>query len=169
MSDVTKFLKDDHARLRRAIAEYQRTPNNLMAAMNVCDVLAIHLKIERDLIYPAMWESLTDQQESVVGGADDTLYQRMEAVENLQPDDPTVSQKMIALSRAVSDHVAASLNYVEPKLLGRPDGMEMGAEAFRRWQEAFEQQMPRTWQPMNRLANTGWGGGGGGSVGNTGW
>ena len=167
MSDVTKFLKDDHARIRRAINEYQRTPTNLMAALNVCDVIAIHLKIERDLVYPAVWEALSDSEEKVVGGTDDALYQRVEAVENLEPDDSTVALKMTALSRAVREHVVASEQYVEPKLRQRSDGMQMGGEAFALWQSEFEKQLPRTWSPMQRLANTGWGGGG--KVANAGW
>lgn len=167
MSDVTKFLKDDHARVRRALSDYQRTPTSFAAALNVCDVVAIHMKIERELIYPAIWDQLGAADEKVVGDTDDLLYQRMEAVANINPEDPTLQPKMTALSRALRDHTTASEQYVEPRLVARPDSLEMGAEAFRRWQQLFEENMPRTWRPMDRLANTGWGGGG--SVANAGW
>jgi hypothetical protein len=74
---------------------------------------------------------------------------------------------MTVLSRALDGHVEAFQQNLVPRLAGRSDAQEMGSRAFQRWQELFESKAPRTWTPMRRLANTGWGGGG--KLANSGW
>lgn len=165
MSNVTKFLTDDHARIRRAISEYWRTPSSLDAALNVCDTLWIHMTIEVE-IQRALGEGSTEAG-LAMGVADDKLHTAMEAVEGLEPGDPSLATRMMALSRAVDGHIEAFRQSLAPRLAGRSDAEEMGSRAFQRWQELFESKAPRTWTPMRRLANTGWGGGG--KLANTGW
>ncbi len=58
MSDMPKFIMDDHARIRRSFNDYQRTRSDLDAALNVCDHLWIHLTIEVELVHPAVWDEL---------------------------------------------------------------------------------------------------------------
>jgi hypothetical protein len=167
VSDMPKFLADDHARIRRSFYDYRRTPNNLDAALNVCDFLWIHLTIEVELVHATVWEQLAAADTDALTTSDETIYRLMEAIDKLEEKDPSVGQKMLALQRAVEDHIGAYEKYVVPKLAARTDLMEMGSQAFRRWQELFEERPPRTWRPMNRLANTGWGGGG--RFANSGW
>jgi hypothetical protein len=167
MSDVTKFVADDHARIRRAFVEYRRTPNNLDAALNVCDTLWIHMTIEVELIQAAVWDELPAADREAMGSADDRVHQLMASIDRLERDDPALAAQMATLSRMVDDHIAAYERYVVPPLARRPDQLELGRQAFRRWQELFGQRTPRTWTPIKRLANTGWGGGG--RIANSGW
>ncbi|HEX3540904.1 MAG TPA: hypothetical protein VHT75_10740 [Acidimicrobiales bacterium] len=165
MSDVTKFLADDHARIRRAISEYWRTPSNLDAALNVCDTLWIHMTIEVE-IQRSLGDGSTEAGYAM-GVADDRLHTAMEGIEGLEPGDPSLPARMTVLSRALDGHVEAFQQNLVPRLAGRSDAQEMGSRAFQRWQELFESKTPRTWTPMRRLANTGWGGGG--KLANSGW
>lgn len=167
MSDMPKFIMDDHARIRRSFNDYQKTRSDLDAALNVCDHLWIHLTIEVELVHPAVWDELEPADAEVLARADDQISGLMEAIDRLEPKDPSIAPRMFALQRAVVDHIEAYNKYVMPKLRTRPDQLEMGREAFRRWQELFEERPPRTWTPMNKLANTGWGGGG--KLPGTGW
>lgn len=167
MADVTKFLADDHGRIRRSFHDYRRTPSNLDAALNVCDHLWIHLTIEVELIHPVVWEDLAPGDAQSLSDADDRIYRLMEAIDRMEPKDPALNSLMAALTEAVDGHIGAYERHILPKLRGRSDEMDMGREAFRRWQQLFEERPPRTWMPMNRLANTGWGGGG--RFANSGW
>jgi hypothetical protein len=167
MSDLTKFLADDHTRLRRSFVEYRRRPNNLDAALNVCDHLWIHLTLEVELAHPAVEDDMAPADSEVLNAADDGIHRLMATIDSLEAKDPSVSRHMASLERAVGDHIGAYESYVLPKLSARPDVTEMGGTAFRRWQELFEERPPRTWTPMKRLANTGWGGGG--RFANSGW
>jgi hypothetical protein len=167
MSDVTKFFADDHARIRRTFSEYWRTPNSLDAALNVCDTLSIHLTLEDEVVHAAVLDDLPSSDAVAMGRADEKVQTSMEAVAGLEPEDPSLTGLMTAFSRAVDGHIAAFNQYLVPHLAGRPDELEMGSRAFRRWQELFESKTPRAWTPMKRLANTGWGGGG--KLANSGW
>jgi hypothetical protein len=167
MSDVTKFVADEHARIRRSLAEYRRTPTSLDAALSVCDTLWIHLTIEVELIHSSVKEDLPAADAAAMGAADNQVHQLMEAVDGLEAGDPSLTARMNALSRAVDGHIAAYERCVLPQLASRSDAHELGRKAFRRWQELYEQKTPRGWTPMNRLANTGWGGGG--RIANSGW
>jgi hypothetical protein len=167
MSDVTKFVADDHARIRRAFIEYRRTPNSLDAALSVCDTLWIHMTIEAELTHASVWDELSAGDREAVGAADDKVHGLMAAIDGMEPGDPVLTTQMAALSRALDGHISVYDQFVYPRLVGRPDELEMGRQAFRRWQELFAQQTPRTWTPMKRLANTGWGGGG--KIANSGW
>ncbi|MDQ6615229.1 MAG: hypothetical protein M3083_10890 [Actinomycetota bacterium] len=159
MSDMPKFLADDHGRIRRSFNDYKRI-NNMDAALNVCDHLWIHLTIEVELAHPAVWNSLSSTEAEGLSAADDQISRLMETIDSLEPNDRSLGQQMTLLQRAVDAHIVAYDKYLMPKLRARPDQLEMGRDAFRRWQELFEERPPRTWRPMDRLANTGWGGGG---------
>ncbi len=50
----------------------------------------------------------------------------MEAIDRLEPKDPSIAPRMFALQRAVVDHIEAYNKYVMPKLRTRPDQLEMG-------------------------------------------
>jgi hypothetical protein len=167
VADVTKFLADDHGRIRRAFHEYRRTPSNLEAALNVCDTLWIHLTLEVELIHPIVWDDLEPAASDAAGAADDQIHRLMETINGLDEKDASLGSQMLALSRAVDQHIAAYNAHVVPLVAGRPDEMELGSKAFARWQQLFEERTPRTWRPMDRLANTGWGGGG--KLANSGW
>ena len=176
MSDISKFLQDDFNRIRRSFNDYVRmrppipaTPrwDDLDAALSVCDTLWIHLTIEVEQIHPVVWDQLAPNEAQELSGIEDKISSLMETIDKMEPKDPGLRQKMTALRQAVNDHIAAYEKYVYPRLRTRPDQMEMGGAAFRRWQELFEERPPRGWAPMKGLANTGWGGGG--KVPNAGW
>jgi hypothetical protein len=159
MSEITKFLADDHARIRRSFNDYQKK-NDQEAALNVCDHLWIHLTIEVELVHPVVWDQLSSADAELLSKTDDQISGLMEAIDQLDPKDPSLAQRMRTLQQTVATHTEAYEKSVFPLLRLRSDQLDMGRQAFRRWQELFEERPPRTWTPMNRLANTGWGGGG---------
>lgn len=171
MSDITKFLRDDHARLKRSFRGYRREPQSLDAALIVCDNLWIHTTIEEELLYPV----LRDEIDAKVAAAAEREHAEanaiMEKIDQLEPSDPGFRRLMDALEVAVQRHVQNEETVIFPMLRGYEGELEMGRQAFARRQELVDQLPPRVVPRMPGLANTGWGGGGtgGGKVANAGW
>lgn len=166
MPEIRKFIIDDHARVRRTINDYYKSPWSLDDAMNVHDTLRLHLALEDEIIAPLVWRQLNRADATLAEDEHAEIEDLMARVASLQPDEPGLARAMDLLIKAFSRHVRTWERAVLP-LLASEDIYGLGAQAYRRRQELFNESPPRTWRPMDRLANTGWGGGG--KLANAGW
>lgn len=157
MSDITKVLRDDHARIKRLFLRSSQEPDNLDIALDVCDELTIHSTIEEEIVYPALRElnaGLADESEDDHEEAKELIAE----IEDLDPDDPAVDAMMNQLKKSVMNHVEREEKTVFPVLeRGLPDQLlELGSQAFGLRQELLQQRPPRRNTQRTETANVGW-------------
>ncbi len=156
MSDVTKFLMDDHRRLRRLLLQNPAaTPD---AALDICDDLIMHANIEEEILYPALQEvdaTLAEQSEA----EHEELKELISEIEGLDPEDHNELMRLMGqIKLKLENHIQKEEREVFPKLnVALADQLvEMGSAAFAMRQEMLGQRPDRDHSPP-RLALTGWG------------
>jgi len=157
MSDITKVLRDDHARVKRLFLRANQSSEDLDIALDVCDELTIHATIEEEIVYPALRElnkGLADDSEDDHEAAKELIAE----IEDLDPDDPAVRTMMMQLQKSVMRHVEKEEKTVFPVLeRGYPDQLlEMGSQAFALRQELLGARPPRRKTMSTQTANVGW-------------
>lgn len=157
MSDITKVLRDDHARIKRLFLRANQEPDNLDIALDVCDELTIHSTIEEEIVYPALRQlnsGLADEAEDDHEEAKELIAE----IEDLDPDDPAVDAMMTQLKKSVLRHVEREESTIFPVIeRGLPDqSLELGSQAFALRQELLHQRPPRRNALKTQTANVGW-------------
>ena len=157
MSDITKTLRDDHARIKRLFLRASQEPDNLDIALDVCDELTIHSTIEEEIVYPALRQlnsGLADEAEDDHEEAKELIAE----IEDLDPDDPAVDAMMTQLKKSVMRHVEREESTIFPVIeRGLPDqSLELGSQAFALRQELLHQRPPRRNALKTQTANVGW-------------
>lgn len=172
MTVISKALLDDHDRIKRLFAAFNRSPSTY-SAMNVLEELKVHSTIEEEIVYPALRDTspgLADRAENDHADVNDLIAE----IESRDPSDPTTMKLMAQLERDVLAHVAMEEKDIFPLLRQRPglDPLDLGREHFAMRQELLAEREPVR-SDSRLLANTGWGGAGkesnAGWGGNAGW
>ena len=156
MSEITKVLRDDHARIKRLFLRASQEPENLEIALDVCDELTIHSTIEEEVVYPALRQlnaGLADEAEDDHEEAKELIAE----IEDLDPDDPAVDAMLLQLKRSVLAHVEREEKAIFPVLeRGLSNQLELGSEAFALRQELLQKRPPRRTTMRTETANVGW-------------
>ena len=161
MSDIRKYLMDDHRRLRRAFNIYRQDPTSISAALHACDQVWIHARLEEEMLYPVLAEADVEalQEEHEV------IADLMAEVDQFETYDPELPKVMERVARAVDFHIRDEERSVFPRLAAGDERMaELGRQAFRRRQELMTERPPRGVR-LRLAAETGWGN----KVANAGW
>ncbi|HSH23838.1 MAG: hemerythrin domain-containing protein [Actinomycetota bacterium] len=158
MSDITKVLLDDHARVKRLFLRTAQGTEDYEAALDVCDELVIHATIEEELVYPALREvnpHAADESEE----EHEEVKELIAEIQDLDPDDPALRSMVLQLKRAFMRHVEKEEEVVFPQIdQAFPDQLlEMGSQAFAMRQELLAERQPRLDKMKSLTANTGWG------------
>ncbi|MGH9178578.1 MAG: hemerythrin domain-containing protein [Acidimicrobiales bacterium] len=158
MSDITKVLRDDHARLRRLFLRASQAPESLDIAWDLCDELTIHSTIEQEIVYPALAKldaGLAQRSEEEHEEAAEIAAE----IEDLDPFDTAVFPLLVQLKKAVIRHIESEEKSVFPILeKAYPDQLlEMGSQAFALRQELMGARPTRRTQNRSATANWGWG------------
>lgn len=157
MSDITKVMRDDHARVKRLFLRASQASEDVSIALDVCDELTIHATIEEEIVYPLLAEldaSLAEESEDEHEEAKELIAE----IEDLDLDDPAVEQLMVQLKKSVMRHVEKEEKVVFPVLeRGLPDQLlELGSQAFAMRQELLGARPPRRSVMKTETANVGW-------------
>lgn len=157
MSDITKVLRDDHARIKRLFLRANQASEDLDVALDVCDEITIHTTIEEEIFYPALRElngGMADDSEEDHEATKELIAE----IEDLDPDDPAVHTMMMQLQKSVMRHVEKEETVSFPVLeRGYPDQLlEMGSQAFALRQELLGAHPPRRSAMKTETANVGW-------------
>lgn len=166
MAVVWKALRDDHDRIKRLWAAFNKTPSG-MSAMSIFEELRVHTTIEEELVYPALRDiapQLADRSEDDHADQNDLMAE----IEETDPSDPKFMKLMRALERDFLAHIMMEERDVFPLLRQRPgfDPFALGADAFAMRQELIADRPPSA-NKVRLLALTGWGSDGGKN--NPGW
>lgn len=165
MSEITKFLMDDHARLKRAFRTYRQDPSSVEAALYVCDQIWIHTTLEEEMLYPILREVDPDEAEACQD-EHQRINEVMASIDQMEPGDPALERTMTRLQTLIEQHAREEERSIFPKLSQHDALPDLGRTAFTRHQELVNQRPPKAVRKMS-LANTGWGGGG--PIANAGW
>lgn len=172
MTVIAKALLDDHDRIKRLFAAYNRSPSTF-SAMNVLEELKVHSIIEEEIVYPVLRETaagLADQAENDHADVNDLIAE----IESRDPSDPMTMKLMRQLEADVMKHITMEEKTIFPQLKQRNglDPLDLGREHFAMRQELIADRDPLR-SDSRGLANTGWGGAHGaanpGWGGNAGW
>ena len=158
MSDITKWLRDDHARIKRLFLRASQSSEDLDIALDVCDEITIHATIEEEILYPA----LRELNAGMADGAEDdheSAKELIAEIEDLDPDDPAVRTLMTQLKKSVLRHFdteeSTTFKVIER---GYPDQLlEMGSQAFALRQELLGARPSRSSTLKPQTTNVGWG------------
>ncbi len=164
MTVISKALLDDHDRIKRLFAAFNRSPSTF-SAMNVIEELKVHSTIEEELVYPVLRETAEDLADEAEGDHAD-VSDLIAEIESRDPSDPLTMKLMGQLERDMMRHIAMEERAIFPLLRQRPglDPLDLGREQFAMRQELIAERTPAP-SSSKSLANTGWGG----SSNNSGW
>ena len=158
MAMIQKVLYDDHARVRRMLERYRRTPGNPMLALAIADEIAVHSEIEEELVYPAVREELDEAQADKAEEDHAEIDEIVNAIQELEPGDDDLQPLMDQLVKAINRHMAWEERVLFPMISSRLRHQnELGRQAWTLRQEALGQRPNARKLPPLQLANTGWG------------
>lgn len=165
MAHITKFLMDDHSRLKRMFHSYRQIPQSFDLAMDICSEINIHATIEEDLVYPLL-ENIDPDQAEGAQEEHDEVKELMDEISDMEPGDPELQALMLQLEEAMEAH-AEKEERLTFKTIENADTdlWTLGQRAFGRRQELLESNQARYNMKRNYAANSAWGSG----VPNAGW
>jgi hemerythrin superfamily protein len=110
-NEAMSMLKDDHERVEKAFKEFEKLDREdaktaYELAMTVCADLKVHTALEEEVFYPAVRESIHDEDIMNEAGVEhETAKMLIEQLENMQPDDPNFHATFTVLGEYVMHHV----------------------------------------------------------------
>lgn len=105
------MLKDDHDRVEKAFKEFEEldredTETCYQLVMTVCEDLKVHTTLEEEIFYPAVRESIDDDDIMNEAAVEhETAKMLIEQLENMQADDPNFHATFTVLGEYVRHHV----------------------------------------------------------------
>lgn len=108
-ADAIKLLRDDHREVKNWFKEYEKLQNEAereALARKICTALTVHARIEEEIFYPALRESIEDQDlldEAAVEHA--SAKQLIAEIESMSPDEELFDAKVKVLGEYVMHHV----------------------------------------------------------------
>lgn len=109
--EAINMLKDDHDRVEKAFKEFEEldredTETCYQLVMTVCEDLKVHTTLEEEIFYPAVRESIDDDDIMNEAAVEhETAKMLIEQLENMQADDPNFHATFTVLGEYVRHHV----------------------------------------------------------------
>jgi hypothetical protein len=143
-NDAVKLLTDDHNKVKKLFKEFEKladgdsgTKEKAAIVQQICMELAAHAKLEEEIFYPAVRESIDDEDlmdEADVehAGAKSLIAQ----LETMQPGDDHYDAKVTVLGEYIDHHVKEEQEEMFPKAIkAKVDMAELGERILRRKEE----------------------------------
>ncbi|HVL58944.1 MAG TPA: hemerythrin domain-containing protein [Burkholderiaceae bacterium] len=136
---ASDMIRADHTHVLATFHQYEvdGNPRDKKALANaICLSLDIHAKLEEEIFYPAMRESLSDKELLDKSASEHAeLHRLVYRLREMEPTDPAFDATLMELMREVMHHVADEETRMLPEaesLLGEDRMAELGAEMTRR-------------------------------------
>jgi len=142
--DAIKLLKADHAEAKKLFAEFEKlakahapASRREAIASEVCMMLTVHTTIEEEVFYPAAREALGSDDDLIDEAAVEHASAKdlIEQIRSASPDDDMFDAKVKVLGEYIAHHVKEEQNELFPKLKGKMDMRDIGAQLQARKQE----------------------------------
>lgn len=143
------LLMQDHKMVQDIFKEYRKLMKNgandrekQRLVEEACDMLTVHTQIEEEIFYPAMRESLDEEEtldEAQVehDGAKDLIAQ----LQDMRPGDPLYDAKFIVLGEQVKHHIEEEEGKIFPKAKKAGIDMQALGEEMMDLKEELEQEI----------------------------
>lgn len=145
-TDAIALLKSDHRTVEGLFAEFeneQSKPRKITLATRICRELAVHAKVEEELVYPRALASFGQEDQSLIWEATiehGTLSGLIDALGGAAASDDDFDAHVKVLKEYVKHHVKEEENEMFPRL--RATGLDLealGEEIAGRKQELMQQ------------------------------
>ena len=157
MADIDKVLFDDHAKVKRLFADFERG-GSIDLVLTICQELTVHAELEEEVLYPVVRgisESMADRAED----EHELIRELVTQIEEEQPSGGELRRTMAQLKRAFENHVTFEQEEIFTALNQRvPDELwDMGRMAFAKRQEIIGGDESAMRQLTTRtIPNAGW-------------
>lgn len=157
MADITKVLRDDHARIKRLFLRAQQNWDEPEVILDVCDEIIIHTSIEEEIPFRVLRE-LNAGMADACEEDHEVAREIIAEIEDLDLDDPAIRPLLTQLQKTMMKHIETEERTMFPVLeKGAPDTQwEMGSQAYGLRQELLAQRPTRRKQMHTETANVGW-------------
>ena len=134
--DAIALLKQDHRTVEQLFEQFEETEDGegIPIAQRVCQLLTIHAQIEEEIFYPAVKQTLEDEElvpEALVEHG--SLKALIAQVEGVNPEGEMFDAKIKVMCEFVKHHVKEEQNEMFPKAQKtRLDMNELGVQLAER-------------------------------------
>ena len=171
MPNVIHNLVNDHMRVRKMLQRFGRYTGDLNLALQICDELTMHAKIEEELVYPLVRDKLDARLADESEEDHEEMKHIIAQIQDLEPGDEKLQLLIHRLKAELERHAQREEREIFPELDRFHDDMfEAGRQAYARTQSLLQERSGPPPKPL-QVANSGWGNPDGGrrDVANPGW
>jgi hemerythrin-like domain-containing protein len=148
MPSAIKMLREDHDKVKGLFEEFEQAEESQAKEQiveNTVRELEIHAALEEEIFYPAAEEQV-DEKESIDEAREEHHVVKLliGELKKMSADDDRYDAKYKVLSESVKHHIEEEESELFPKLEGKLDAEELGAQM-----EARKQELER--RPQKRV------------------
>ncbi|MGZ8184843.1 MAG: hemerythrin domain-containing protein [Methylobacter sp.] len=117
------LLTEDHKKVKKLFKDYEKlkeegdVERKKAVAIEICDHLTVHAKVEEELFYPAARDAIEDDE--LINEADvehATAKDLIAQIQSMDAEDPMYDAKVIVLGEYTSHHIDEEQNEIFPKV-----------------------------------------------------
>ena len=121
-NNVIALLEADHKKVKKMFKEFEKYAQQgdeaakVEIAMQICMELKVHTQVEEEILYPALYEALDEQDlvdEAIVEHA--TAKELIAQIESMVGSDDLYDAKVMVLSEYIDHHVEEEEKEIFPK------------------------------------------------------
>lgn len=117
------LLTADHKKVKKLFKDYEKLKDEgdverkKALAIEICNELTVHAKVEEELFYPAAREAIEDDELINEAEVEHTTVKDLIAqIQSMDAEDPMYDAKVIVLGEYVVHHVGEEQNEIFPKV-----------------------------------------------------
>jgi hemerythrin-like domain-containing protein len=158
MADIDKVLFDDHAKVKRLFADFERG-GSIDLVLTICQELTVHAEIEEEVLYPIVRDELSESMADRAEDEHELIRELVAQIEEEQPSGAELRRVVGQLKRVFESHVTFEQEEIFTALNQRvPNELwDMGRMAFAKRQEILGGDESAMRQLTTRtIPNAGW-------------
>src|SRR5215475_13635749 len=154
MPNAIEMLREDHRKVKKLFEEFERAQEDHVKEQiveNTLHELEIHAALEEEIFYPAAEEQI-GEKDSIDEAREEHHVVKLLICElkKMSADDERYDAKYTVLAESVKHHIEEEESELFPKLEGKLDAEEIGAEMETRKEQLQEQSQKRSAKAKSR-------------------